>query len=373
MNEPIGSLFNEDKINGFNGTLSGDAKFVASEVAVAGGVSVRKTAKTPGLVSFDESTTDSNLDVNFASISPPMSNDEFIAYRLDEQILNSPMAINASTSVFWILHQFGTQTFSIDGMSFKIPDNNTISTTDEITPANFKLYKRGSSQYMANDWTAIGTGLSASNATKTINYTISPAITTLSQLLPASSGTSSLPITLLDFQARRVTAQNVRLRWQTISEINNKGFEIEMSTDALHFQKIAFKDGAGNSSTLKTYELNLNNTEAAYYRLKQIDFDGTFSYSAIRYVDKANATVNLLVFPNPVVNEVAFRLDDDKGEIVSLKMTNLQGLIVYEAKGSLDDLGKMLSQKLTNWPNGIYFIEIRNSQKTFKNRFVLTH
>ncbi|MFI5405687.1 MAG: T9SS type A sorting domain-containing protein, partial [Nitrososphaerales archaeon] len=70
------------------------------------------------------------------------------------------------------------------------------------------------------------------------------------------------------------------LNWTTASELNNLGFEIEQSFDNQNFSKVGFVPGFGTTSELKSYSFTVPDVPSGiqYYRLKQIDFDGTFTH-----------------------------------------------------------------------------------------------
>ena len=90
-----------------------------------------------------------------------------------------------------------------------------------------------------------------------------------------------LPIELTSFTAEKA-GDDVRLEWQTASEINNYGFSIEARFDSKgEWESIGFVQGAGNSNSPKYYSFvhSAIKEEAVKYRLKQIDNDGQFSYS----------------------------------------------------------------------------------------------
>lgn len=95
----------------------------------------------------------------------------------------------------------------------------------------------------------------------------------------------SLPITLINFTATLLNHE-VSLKWSTSSEINNDYFIVEKSTDSEHFVDIKTIDGAGNSNTIINYETidYTSNGCYIYYRLKQVDYDGKFTYSGIAAV-----------------------------------------------------------------------------------------
>src|SRR5690606_26033954 len=79
----------------------------------------------------------------------------------------------------------------------------------------------------------------------------------------------------------------VLLTWATASETNNARFEIQSSTDGIHFQTFAVIAGAGNSNTQVSYQTVHTHpvNGVNYYRIKQVDMDGSISYTDIRSVD----------------------------------------------------------------------------------------
>lgn len=91
-----------------------------------------------------------------------------------------------------------------------------------------------------------------------------------------------IPVELTSFAAS-VLGTDVRLSWMTATELNNQGFEIERSTDNNRWEKIGFVEGNGTTTEMKYYSFTDNKLKAGtyYYRLKQIDFDGTYEYSSV--------------------------------------------------------------------------------------------
>ncbi len=96
----------------------------------------------------------------------------------------------------------------------------------------------------------------------------------------AALNASSLPITLLSFTAEQ-QGERIRLTWQTAQEIDNDFFTIEVSENGIDFEALAQIDAIGNSISLETYTHTVayQATGVRYFRLKQTDFDGTFTYS----------------------------------------------------------------------------------------------
>ncbi|HSY76009.1 MAG TPA: hypothetical protein VK890_04085, partial [Bacteroidia bacterium] len=111
---------------------------------------------------------------------------------------------------------------------------------------------------------------------------------------------SPLPITLVSFDAQPNDLGNVNCTWTTESQINNKVFTIERSADGNHFDSVTSVPGAGTTSQTLSYsaidENPFNGT--SYYRLKQTDYDGHYSFSDIVPVNISSKT-GVSVFPNP--------------------------------------------------------------------------
>lgn len=109
-----------------------------------------------------------------------------------------------------------------------------------------------------------------------------------------------LPIKLLTFTGKAQKAGN-ELTWITETEINNDYFELESSTDAIHFKKITEQKGAGNSNIKITYKDYDTKPLAptTYYRLKQVDYDGSSTYSNIISITNKSLK-DVSISPNPV-------------------------------------------------------------------------
>ncbi len=177
-----------------------------------------------------------------------------------------------------------------------------------------------------------------------------------------STDAQPLPVSLLHFEA---IPQNdkVLLKWITTMEINNKGFEIEVSQNAQNFRKIGFVDGAGNSSTNKNYDFITPNLYDAYYRLKQIDFDGSFSYSKIVFVESVN--IDLVVYPNPAQGKIKLLLDNSQN-IFEYSLMDSKGVVYhYEKTNDISNIENKISHFLETLPNNLYILQIKTDKKIF--------
>lgn len=140
---------------------------------------------------------------------------------------------------------------------------------------------------------------------------------------------TTLPIELVDFTAD-VINDEVELRWTTASELNNEYFTVERSSSGEIFASIGKVNGRGTTTQAHSYDLldphPLNGR--SYYRLKQTDFDGTFSYSKIISINYEGPTTAVLnVYPNPS-NGTELTI-----ELGGLGETNTVPVVMYDHLG----------------------------------------
>ena len=124
------------------------------------------------------------------------------------------------------------------------------------------------------------------------------------QVIVCVTEVTILPVELVSFNA--IAKDNhILLEWQTVSETNNKGFEVQKSSDGTRWNMIEFISGNGTSNDLNTYTFidKLPNQGVNYYRFKQLDFDGKFEYSKTISFD-FNRQNEIGIFPNPVKDQL---------------------------------------------------------------------
>ncbi|GAB3195427.1 hypothetical protein ABID22_004029 [Pontibacter aydingkolensis] len=148
-----------------------------------------------------------------------------------------------------------------------------------------------------------------------------------------SNSVTPLPVELVHFEAIVTEQETVALRWETASESDNYYFAVERSSDSKEFVEISRVKGRGTTSTRTKYAFTdrepLSGT--SYYRLRQVDLDGTEKYSPLRGVSlKRSNTVELHLYPNPVkgaqVNLLVKGLT--QGEEAVLQLTDPAGKLV---------------------------------------------
>ncbi|HVT85213.1 MAG TPA: FG-GAP-like repeat-containing protein [Chitinophagaceae bacterium] len=166
-----------------------------------------------------------------------------------------------------------------------------------------------------------------------------------------SAGTV-LPLKFLDFSASLI-AGAVELKWRTEDESNNDHFEPEYSTDGIRYTKI----GQVAASPSHRYQFTHTGPLASknYYRIKQIDIDGNFSYSPVRLVITATEN-NILVYPTILHNELTIYCENQSLKNGSLSVTDMAGRIIYRQAVSQSGTGIIISAE--NWASGLYQVSM---------------
>lgn len=152
------------------------------------------------------------------------------------------------------------------------------------------------------------------------------------QTWTAGSAEIHLPVSLLSFEAK-IKDQEVHIEWITASEINNHFFTIEKSANGIHFSDLIKVTGAGTTSSTMYYDAMDKSPfrGTTYYRLKQTDFDGSFTYSDIVAVSNNGPSSNeaYRVYPNPAgAGNINIAANGEKD--VDFSIFDLTGKAVYK-------------------------------------------
>ena len=212
-----------------------------------------------------------------------------------------------------------------------------------------------------------------------VNKVITPGISTnvvacTPNITTISFATQTLPVNLISFNAEK-GKENVLLTWTTATEKDNEGFQIERSKDGINFEIIGNVEGAGNSQTVKNYsfedrDLPSNDlSRVLYYRLKQMDFDGSFEYSPIENV--------MLDVSNPIaIGKIMTQKEGFSGTIVAEEagdvdfiITDLSGKVLQQQQLFLEDGENRVDLDL-NAPEGIYLFTIKTKWGVESRKFV---
>lgn len=179
------------------------------------------------------------------------------------------------------------------------------------------------------------------------------------------SSCNILPIELVYFNVF-CSGKDVLISFATASENNNDFFSIEESDNAVDWHVIKEIKAKGNTNTLSEYEYYhpFNSNRKSYYRLKQTDFDGSFSYSKISVINCEDILSDIIIVPNPATNTILIN-----GITTSTKVA------IYSLTGEL-----LITKKLdanhhqidvSNLSNGTYLIQFTNTRNSSNKKILV--
>lgn len=179
---------------------------------------------------------------------------------------------------------------------------------------------------------------------------------------------SVLSVNIVNFTALS-EGNRTKLNWSTATESNNKEFTISHSTDGRNFTAIGNIAGAGNTNTGKDYVFYDENPVNGinFYRLLQVDYDGTKTNVGVRSVNFSFAGNSVIkVFPNPVKD--ALRIEFAAGLYHFAELTDVNGKVLQHMQLSSIETEKKID--LSSMPSGIYFIKLAGNDNIESRKIV---
>ena len=162
----------------------------------------------------------------------------------------------------------------------------------------------------------------------------------------------ALPVHFLNFSAERLE-EDVLIKWATSSEINNDFFVVERSTNTVDWRGVDRVEAIGNSSIISEYSAldKAVGNGTYYYRIRQVDYDGTFSFSAMVHI--APYKIQRL-YPNPTSGEALLSVDAYQSQ--HLRISNSMGILV-ENRINIEEVGTSLIRlNFSSLGAGIYYV-----------------
>ncbi len=186
-----------------------------------------------------------------------------------------------------------------------------------------------------------------------------------------------LPIELLSFEGTNRSSHNY-LVWETTNEVNNSHFELERSFDNQdNFEMIAKHEAVAVSAEVNVYDQedhDISENGIYYYRLKQVDLDGAFTYShivAIR-VNKANVT-NVNTYPNPAIDDVVIEFTIEKDAPVTMDIWDAAGQLVM-TKAISENMESGNHERMINishLTSGVYTMKFNIDGDIFEKQLIV--
>lgn len=268
-------------------------------------------------------------------------------------------------------------TLDIDDCS-KVPDGNQVFYTEsDGNPMNGTFgaptCAPAGVETVATNYNQVGGGCDAGqDFSLRINYinNAGPEMT-----CQYSAAGALLPVELVYFRSE-IKENTVQLFWQTASEINNEGFQVEYSKDGKTWEMLDFIDGKGTTTELVDYAYNHESPAAGitnYYRLRQIDFDGAQEFSRIASEFIAGAGDGQInVFPNPISGKelnVEFYFTSDKETLIQL--TDALGRTVWANQIFVTEKGQRQVLDLPQVTTGNYYLIVQTEAQIFHKKIMV--
>jgi len=187
-----------------------------------------------------------------------------------------------------------------------------------------------------------------------------------------------LPIELLYFTATPLPGgvgggSSVLSQWATASEINNNYFVVERTIDGINYEFVAHVAGAGNSNSI----LNYSAIDAApyqgvsYYRLKQVDFDDSYTYSQLVSINLEGLEI-IIIYPNPASDYFDYLIGSSQADIVIISVVNTLGQTVIKTEENIDKGITKKQLNVSSLANGTYMLIIITTQmKKTQKQFII--
>jgi hypothetical protein len=340
-----------------NLTLSTSSSIVGTPsssnmVVATGSGELRKEFTSIGSFTFPIGDNDGTAE--YSPVNMNFTSGSFSSAYAGAGVVNAKHPQNTSTTNY--LNRYWT--LSSSGISSFLCDITLTYVDADVQPGGSEASIYGG-QY-SGSWSLLGP---VNPTTNQISYSVS----SFSDFTGGES--SALPVELESFVAK-VKENSVELTWRTATEVNNYGFEIlrsaqndrhsEEGIDEESWEKIGFVNGCGNSSSQKNYSFKDNNLKNGIYsyRLKQIDTDGSFSYSNVVNVTVDFTPANFELsqnYPNPFNPSTKIRYAIPS--VISSEARNLVTLKIYDILGN--EISTLVNEEQSA---GVYEVDFDGSR-----------
>jgi hypothetical protein len=173
-----------------------------------------------------------------------------------------------------------------------------------------------------------------------------------------------LPVNLINFQVV-CQGENNLIKWITLSEKNNAYFTLEKSENGIEFSTLSIINGAGTISEIQQYEF-LDYASGKYYRLKQTDFNGTFSYSELITANCSSATISISDQPD----ETTVTINVEAEQQAFLIVYSMAGQMIFKNDVTVNKGVNVIRLDKKNYSSGAYLLTVQTDFKTLQQKIL---
>jgi hypothetical protein len=184
-----------------------------------------------------------------------------------------------------------------------------------------------------------------------------------------------LPVTILNFTANYIAANNVKVSWSTTDEMNASYYVVERSSNGSDFTEVSQVNASESVNPVHSYNVNDQlynvNSNIVYYRLRIVEKDGQYSYSKIIPVKLDQPENNMSVYPNPVDNYAIVNLYSDRPGNGVLRLIDEAGRqILVKSFTVIGGNNNLTIEQLGHLPKGIYVIQVMLNNNLYNQKIV---
>lgn len=277
---------------------------------------------------------------------------------------------------FWLIDAANYTTKPTVNMTIGYnPAANELGGTNTLVETNLQAQRFNATTASSNacytglgSWQSLLFGTNNAASDNITNIIVSPSNFHKDWIL--TDKLAPLPIQLLSFESK-CNGEITTINWVTATEINNDYFVIEKSYDAISFFELETVPGAGNSSSIQSYSITDANTSQRniYYRLKQIDFDGTVEYHHIisQNCSVPGFNVNQFIISQ---NELTFNVLASFNENISIKLFDYQGKLISLQETHITKGENSIQLKKLNLSTGVYLLQVNSNSFSFSTKIL---
>ncbi|MEM6297968.1 MAG: IPT/TIG domain-containing protein [Bacteroidota bacterium] len=264
---------------------------------------------------------------------------------------------NVSTLVYWQIDRTGSENAGVR-LYWKSDDIDVSSVLSERNRLTVGRFDGTEWEHADDPGNCANTDIVAGD--ETTGYVETDMVVTNFSPFTITSPIPSnvLPVSWLYFEGKCYQKNTAQLRWGTENERNNLGFYIEKSTDGKQFKSVGFIEAKAEQQGSADYQfVDQDFFEDSYYRLRQVDLDGTSAFSKVIHLLHTENR-HLAILPNPSNGKVqltGITLD------TKLILTSTSGKVLLQASGDRQELENCLNRVLNEQPSGLYLLQIEKT------------
>ncbi|OQP57560.1 carbohydrate binding domain-containing protein [Niastella populi] len=332
----------------------------------------RADANTPSTASISIKVRGNNSNTNYLNQAKGFNNTTFnwttqsytftVPANSSDKTINIHIKDNNNSGTFGVLLddiELHPQTdMAINGASSAVL-NATYNYSVSNGPSSGITYNwsMGADASTATSTSATPSTKWTSAGNKIMSVVISNSSCVVATLTKNISVAGALPVTFTSFTGV-IKDNKAALSWSTTNEVNNSYFIIERSINGRNFDSVGRVQAGSNSANNYSFS-EINNNSSSYYRLKQVDLNGTFIYSAVITLKNAGSSREMTIYPAQAVTTIQYVIANEVQATATVQVFNMAGQPVISQKEVLSTGLNNRSLNVSHLAAGAYILKLQ--------------